>query len=201
MSPKPNVSAERKPQILAAAMRTFTRKGLVATRMEDIAREARLSVGGVYWYFLGKDEVILELLEEMTETDIGLLRELLEADGSVVERLLKYLQTDLASMLKIYPLLYQLYAFALHDARILKHVSAYRVTYRQTLVEFFQQGIERGELRPHDVQVAASTLTALAQGVLETAVLDPAHVDFVKTIRETAGLFLSGLAAVKSIEI
>lgn len=201
MSPKPNVSAERKPQILAAAMRTFTRKGLVATRMEDIAREARLSVGGVYWYFSGKDEVILELLEEMIETDIGLLRGLLEAEGSVVERLLKYLQTDLAATVKIYPLLYELYAWALHDARILKRVSAYRVAYRQALVEFFQQGIQRGELRPHDPQVAAATLTALAQGVLENAVLDPAHVDFVKTIRETAGLFLSGLAAGSLVEI
>lgn len=50
MSPKSNARSERIPQIINAAIKTFTRKGLYATRMEDIAREAKLSIGGVYWY-------------------------------------------------------------------------------------------------------------------------------------------------------
>jgi TetR/AcrR family transcriptional regulator, repressor for uid operon len=49
--PRPDVSAERKPQILQAAAQVFLQKGFHASRMNDIAREAGLSVGNLYRYF------------------------------------------------------------------------------------------------------------------------------------------------------
>jgi len=59
--PRPDVSDKRIPQILNAALKVFNRKGIAAARMEDIAREAKLSIGGVYWYYKGKDEVVLAI--------------------------------------------------------------------------------------------------------------------------------------------
>jgi AcrR family transcriptional regulator len=49
----------RREQILAAAWKCFHRRGIHATSMEQIIREAGLSAGAVYLYFKGKDDLIL----------------------------------------------------------------------------------------------------------------------------------------------
>jgi AcrR family transcriptional regulator len=53
---KQKVVAEfRRSEILAAATKVFATKGFVATRMEDIAKAARLAKGTLYLYFQSKD--------------------------------------------------------------------------------------------------------------------------------------------------
>lgn len=54
----------RREQILAAARRCFSRNGFHATSMQDVIDEAGLSVGAVYRYFRGKDELRTAVAEE-----------------------------------------------------------------------------------------------------------------------------------------
>ncbi len=49
--------AERREDIVAAAKRVFSRKGIVATTMDDVALEADTSKGGLYRLFASKDEL------------------------------------------------------------------------------------------------------------------------------------------------
>lgn len=79
--PRPDVSDERIPQILSAALKVFNRKGLAAARMEDIACEAKLSIGGVYWYYKGKDEVVLAIMDRVIDEDVAALTSLLNETG------------------------------------------------------------------------------------------------------------------------
>jgi len=62
MCPVPRVSADhltaRRQQILAAARVCFLRNGLHNTSMQDLIKEAGLSVGAVYRYFKSKNEII-----------------------------------------------------------------------------------------------------------------------------------------------
>ena len=65
MSPKPDVSDERKYQILNAAEQVFTKKGLDLARMDDIAEETGLSKGTLYLYFKSKDDLIIAILDRI----------------------------------------------------------------------------------------------------------------------------------------
>lgn len=56
--------AEKRRQILDAAVRVFARQGFHATRVSDIADEAGVAYGLVYHYFSSKDEVLSELFIE-----------------------------------------------------------------------------------------------------------------------------------------
>src|ERR1700722_19134973 len=77
----PKISDEqrqaRRDQILAAAWRCFARKGIHATSMEEIIREANLSAGAVYLYYKGKDELIHAAIETYMSELRGLLLPLL----------------------------------------------------------------------------------------------------------------------------
>jgi AcrR family transcriptional regulator len=56
--------ADKRRQILDAAIRVFARQGFHATRVSDIADEAGVAYGLVYHYFSSKDEVLNELFLE-----------------------------------------------------------------------------------------------------------------------------------------
>ena len=54
---------QRKEQIRTAATRCFVKRGYAATRLLDIAREAGLSKGGVYFHYRAKEEIFQDILD------------------------------------------------------------------------------------------------------------------------------------------
>ena len=76
MSPRPNVSDQRKAQILNAAESIFTKKGFYEARMDDIAEETGLSKGAVYLYFKSKNDLIIAILDRLFQNKFKQLENL-----------------------------------------------------------------------------------------------------------------------------
>src|SRR5258705_6521849 len=70
----PDLTQERRRQILRAAMTCFARRGFHPTTVNDISAEAEISVGLIYRYFDGKDAIIKVIASEHLED----LREILK---------------------------------------------------------------------------------------------------------------------------
>jgi TetR/AcrR family fatty acid metabolism transcriptional regulator len=73
--------AEKRRQILDAAVRVFARQGFHATRVSDIADEAGVAYGLVYHYFNSKEEVLNELFVERWSLLIAAIEEADRAGG------------------------------------------------------------------------------------------------------------------------
>ena len=101
MSPKQDVSDERKSQILDAAMEIFAKKGFHKTRMSDIAESSGLSKGSLYWYFDSKDAIILKLIDRVFEFEFKDLTALLSDVRSVEERLYIYTERGGQDIIKM----------------------------------------------------------------------------------------------------
>lgn len=78
---------QRRATILTAAARVFARKGLAGTKIADIAAEAGMSIGLIYRYFRGKDEVFALLVEQAMGGTAEAARQALAHGGSAWERL------------------------------------------------------------------------------------------------------------------
>jgi AcrR family transcriptional regulator len=191
--PKPDVSAERIPLILNSAIKVFSKKGFEAARMEDIAKTAKLSVGGVYWYYKSKEEIIIAIMEQLIDKDVKDLRALLEAEGSVRARLEAYISLSIEAAQEYIPITYELYSLAHRNAKVKNHIRTFLQTYHSVLEQFIQQGINRREFKSVNAREAALTLASLYEGTLELTMLDPERVDAKKTLLSSFKLLMNGL--------
>src|SRR5579864_7193233 len=64
MARTPKVIEDRREQILDAAMRVFSQKGFAKATNKDIAREAGITPGLIYYYFESKESLLATILEE-----------------------------------------------------------------------------------------------------------------------------------------
>lgn len=64
---------QRREQILMAALKVFSRRGMVATKISEIAKEANLSHGLVYHYFKSKEEIFTLLVRRAAESSVHII--------------------------------------------------------------------------------------------------------------------------------
>jgi TetR/AcrR family fatty acid metabolism transcriptional regulator len=79
--------ADKRRQILDAAVSVFARQGFHATRVSDIADEAGVAYGLVYHYFRSKDDVLNELFVERWSLLLAAIEEADRAGGPHRDRL------------------------------------------------------------------------------------------------------------------
>jgi AcrR family transcriptional regulator len=198
MSPRPDVSEERKDQILDAASEVFAQKGVYETRMDDIVKESGLSKGTLYWYFKSKDEIILSIFERMFGREFQEIKNLVDSEGSATERMLKFAQIfsdDIRRMQRLIPLAYEFIAWAFRRKVVQDAFKSYVNKFMDILVPLLQQGIDSGEFRNINPNDAAITIGAIIEGTFLIWVYDQSLVDPEKHIREGILLLLEGLKA------
>jgi TetR/AcrR family acrAB operon transcriptional repressor len=86
--------AERTRQrIMAAALRTFSRRGISKTTLEQVARAARVTRGAIYWHFADKQALLRAIRDDVSlplvdQSDFTLLKSNGTEPLSRVERFL-----------------------------------------------------------------------------------------------------------------
>lgn len=78
---------ERKEQIMRAAIKVFSRRGIFGTKMSMIASEAGVSHGLLYHYFKSKDELFITLVQWSMEEARLALSEIYNVPGTPLEKI------------------------------------------------------------------------------------------------------------------
>jgi len=194
--PRPDVSEERRIQIIEAAMRVFARSGFQEARMDDIVAETGLSKGALYWYYKSKDEIILSIMNSMVDRELAGLEDL-QADGRPAsERLIEFTRMTVREFkryTKLLPLFYEFYALAFRNKTVRKSLKGYLSTYMEVLTPIVQQGIDAGEFRATNAREAALAITSIIEGTILLWVLDPGTVKLEKHIESSVRLLLDSL--------
>jgi TetR/AcrR family transcriptional regulator, transcriptional repressor of aconitase len=153
----PKISDEhrqaRRDQILAATWKCFFRKGIHATSMEEIIREAELSAGAVYLYYKSKDELILAAISTYMATLRGLLLpimaqpepspplEFIHEITSAIEKHTRRSEIDLNVIILM------CWSEAQTNQQVKALISSFQVNYGAALKEVVRQWQKRGQLK------------------------------------------------------
>ena len=155
---------ERPKQILDAALAVFAERGLSAARLEDIAKRAGVSKGTIYLYFANKEELFRGVVRstviqfiERGEAAFEQNRDPMRALDLWMEGHWNWIRSS------TFPAMRRLVNSELRDFPDLAAFYATEVVGRaQRLVrEILERGMETGEFRRMDADVASRMLSAL----------------------------------------
>jgi AcrR family transcriptional regulator len=198
MTPRANVSEERKQQILDAAEDVFTQKGFDDARMDDIAEQTGLSKGTLYLYFKSKDDLIIAILDRI----FGGTFQRLEAGGSnhlsATEAVWQFTEeavSEYRMMLRIMPVACEFLALAFRNTTVQGALKRYVHDYMEVLAPIIRRGIDSGEFRQADAEEIAIALGAIFEGTILLWIYDNGLVDVDRHIRSGVKLLLEGIEA------
>jgi AcrR family transcriptional regulator len=198
MSPKPDVSEERKDQIMNAAEEVFSQKGLDNARMDDIAEETGLSKGTLYLYFKSKDDLIASILDRIFQREFRAFEDVDLSAVSATDAIWLFTDTvvkDIKIVLRLMPIAYEFLALAFRNKVVQKALKVYLNRYMDIFIPIIHRGIETGEFRQIDVKEVGIAIGAIVEGTLLLWIYDNSLVEPEKHIRSGMKLLLDGLLA------
>ena len=198
MSPRPDVSDERKFQILNAAEDVFTKKGFSDARMDDIAEGTGLSKGTLYLYFKSKEELIIAILDRIFGDIFKQFETRKNAELNATQAIWEFTEAairDYQKMLSMMPIAYEFLALGFRNTVVQKALKTYFKLYMDTLIPIIQRGIDSGEFRQVDAQEVAIAAGAIFEGTVLLWVYDKSLIDVDRHIRSSINLLFEGLLA------
>jgi AcrR family transcriptional regulator len=163
-----NVHAIRREQILAAAQRVLAHKGWAATTFADICKEAGISGGVLTYHFKDKDEILLALLEHVSQTSNDLFFSLLQEQTSWQKKLSFIVQSNLPSSeeeREMSQLNLHLLSLAAQRPEIAERL---RQTYASTMhraQDEIEQAMKQGQIKRGNSAAIAAVLQMLVIGM------------------------------------
>ncbi len=165
---------DRREQILASARRCFIENGYHPTRMDDIAKTAKLSKGGVYFHFKSKKEVFESLVKEEYETSMAFIKQVTESEASILEKMqvlggyyLSYF-TQKPDAPRFFIVMGEM---SLRDQELAKLLLEMQSNFINEVAKLIEQGTREGYLREIDSVAVAAILKALLDGIEGLAAL------------------------------
>jgi TetR/AcrR family fatty acid metabolism transcriptional regulator len=198
MSPRPDVSEERRAQIIESAIKVFARQGFSNARMDDVAAESGLSKGLLYWYFKSKDAIVVAIADMLFGGELRKMQNLPCEGLPASTCLMNFLETfivDVRLMLKVTPVIYEFYSLAFRNQAVRGVMKEYLRTFVTIIEPIVQHGMDQGEFRSGDARQIALAFGAQLEGTLLLWAYDPETMQVEEQLRLGAALVLKGLAS------
>lgn len=188
----------RQRQILDAAKRCFIGKGLDATTMRDIAKEARLSLGGIYFHFGSKAEIFRAICNETYGTVLRRWKERPAEEFESTEARIRALADANVELIEADPDYFRL-ALVLNGAAVVDdELKSVKRDHHNGFVDFIasalDHGVQAGELVEHDTRGIAESIVALFDGFYLRRAID-ADISPRTSATAALDLILAGLKA------
>jgi AcrR family transcriptional regulator len=197
MPPRPDVSEERRAQIIEAALACYTRKGYANTTMDDIVAESGLSKGAIYWYFKSKDDVFQAAFTSMFEAVGAESMVAFQACETAADRLRLGARTmvDLARNIEGYfALIVEFWSQSENRDEVMGFWAEMLVQYQQVIAAIFEGGIQSGEFREVDADALAWMIMTAYDGLAAYDMMIP-NLDMDKISETFIEALLKGLIA------
>ncbi len=191
----------KKLEILRVAMQVFARKGVVKTKMIDIATAAGIGKGTIYEYFRSKEAIFAAAFNLFFQSMDSDFQSVVQETGDPVEKLkalavmsLEHLTNESAEFAGI---MMDFWAEgirnkdeSIRDIIALHHIySKYRTLFAGILTE----GIEKGVFRNVDIHSVSAIMIAALDGLLLQWIMDRDLFDMKKLADAFMDTFIDGL--------
>ena len=203
MAARADRQADRRRQILDAAVKVFARSGFHASRVGDIAEEAGVAYGLVYHYFKSKDELLETIFRDTWTQMLARVREV-EASGVPAREQVRQVTALLLRTWRRDPdLVRVLVREVTRSAHVQQEVEEIAQA-MQALEGIIQRGQEAGEFNSGlDPRLGAVVFYGALDEILTGWVLGQLpdrDEDIAKAERHVVSLLVGGLSGKKAVD-
>lgn len=188
--------------LLSAALKVFSRQGYAAARLEDIAEEAGVTRGAIYWHFKNKADLYNILVGETLGGIQSVVDRAVRQGGTFLEiqrRVMIYI-TTLPEVDEVYRAVMELtilktgYEPELQEGLRAKNEGARQI--EEELAGYFRMGIAIGEVRAElDPVIAARSMMAYMNGILLNWLMDQQAFSLRECVPALVDIYIRGIAA------
>jgi TetR/AcrR family transcriptional regulator, cholesterol catabolism regulator len=191
----PRVVEDRREQIIDAAMRVFAQKGFTKSTNKDVAREAGITPGLIYYYFESKEALLKAVLEERSPLHVvsTITPEMLELPPEIFMPMLLKRVLDVVESEQFLSIIRVILPEVLHNPEVAPFLNSFAQRVLGFIESYLRLQIVRGTLRSdlnpdttihaligsmvtlvgrrqflHDPQVTKYTHEEIAQAVVAT---------------------------------
>jgi AcrR family transcriptional regulator len=201
MMPKIVDKEAKKMEILHAAMQVFAHKGVVKTKIIDIATTAGVGKGTIYEYFRSKEEIFTSAYNYFFQTMESMLQEALSKEDDPLKQLELILTISLDAFIHIgeesADIMMEFWAEGIRNKNqdILDTINLKRVysNYRKMIQKILKKGIEKGMFKPMDTKSTASVLIGTLDGIMLQWIMDRKSINLRKVSVVLLDSFIEGI--------
>lgn len=158
---------ERRRQILDAARVCFVKSGYSPTKMDDIATEAGLSKGGLYFHYKSKRDLFIALLLREYEISMGMFAAIKggpQSPSEKIDMLANFFLPFFANQPEVPRFFMVTGEMALRDDTVRELLGDLHRKYVGTVAELLKEGVEGGQFAEIDVTFVAEAITNMLNG-------------------------------------
>jgi AcrR family transcriptional regulator len=181
-SGSPKHTKDRHQEILDAAARVITERGLAETRISDIAEQAGVSPGLILYYFDSKDRLLAEALTYANDQFYLRTSRDIRRIASAKEQLRRLIDLSVPGYLPEYgrldewALWIEVWVRALRDVEMAKDREVLDQRWRAQIAEIIRAGQASGEFVEGDADALALPIAALIDGLAIQVIMNDSTV-------------------------
>ncbi|HXF72176.1 MAG TPA: TetR/AcrR family transcriptional regulator [Actinomycetota bacterium] len=173
---------DRHQEILEAAVRVITERGLADTRISDIAERCGVSPGLILYYFDSKDRLLVEALTYANDRFYLRMSREIRRLPRAWDRLVRLIELSTPGYLPgeepldEWALWVEIWVRALRDPEMAKEREALDKRWRAAIADIIRGGQETGEFPPGDADELALRIGALIDGLAIQVMMNDSEV-------------------------
>jgi TetR/AcrR family acrAB operon transcriptional repressor len=193
-------AAITRDQLLKAGLKVFSRKGYTTSTLEDIAREAEVTRGAIYWHFGSKAELFDELLTSYSGLSGEIVQQAASEGGTLLE-ILERVLIRLLSAVETNQLLKEVMEISLYKTErtteldpVYHKLNEAAVNLLSGITKVMQNGINEGSIR-NDLQAVdiARGYLAYQNGITSLWLANPSAFSVEGKAASFASIFIDGI--------
>lgn len=167
-------------EILRAAMRVFAQRGVVNTKMSDVAEAAGIGKGTIYEYFRSKEDIFADAYKSMFEGTEERVAAIVKSELDPEEKLRQLMAATVEGFLgdggEFAGIMMSFWSEGIRnqDERIINIIDLKQIysDYRQMIAAILGEGVQCGVFDVEDSFLTASVLIGAMDGILLQWILD-----------------------------
>jgi len=164
------VAPLRREQILNGLYRSIVKKGFMKTSITDVSRQSRVARGIIHYYFTSKDEMITELMRQLSENYVNGLKKYIGRFKTPVEKLNAFvdyhLLRDMEDLYGLMAVWIEYWGQSIRDKRVNKIIFELQDGIRRLLNDIIEEGIKEGYFIEGNSKAVAAILLGVIEGTM-----------------------------------